>query len=443
MTQPDPGRHFTGKYLPFSALLLIIAFVVAVAQQPSRTITSIDFVGLVRLTPSEVIAASGLKVGSSFSVEAVDAAAQLLADSGLFSKVRYSTRTTRTLVTIVFNVEEAKGTQSPVSFDNFVWFTNDELVAAIRREVPTFNGSAPDAGTMTDTIKNALQHLMSEKKIEGTVEYSLWEAGGKREHLFSVTGVPIAICQLHFAGAKNVPEEKLVKSSKELTNADYSQKSALAFGTYVLYPIYREVGQWKARFGLPVAKPENNESCKNGVDLTIPVDEGPIYLWDKAEWTGNEALAVDDLNSTLGMKPGDVANGVKIDKGISSVERSYGRKGHLDARATGEPVFDDAGRRMSFKLTVKEGPQYKMGNLIIKGLSETDRQAIEESWKLKNGAVFDSGYMETFLRVDARSALESMFLARQGQGKEPPSIGQKIERKRVNLTADVILEFKF
>jgi outer membrane protein assembly factor BamA len=444
MTQQLPGIHFRGVSPLLSALLLIIAFAVALAQQPVRKIDRIDFVGLERLAPGEVITASGLKAGTPFSVEAVDAAAQRLADSGLFSKVGYSTRTTGNQVTIVFKVTEAKGTQSPVSFDNFVWFTHDELVAAIKREVPTFNGSAPDAGGMTSAIMNALTHLLQEKQIEGKVEYSLWQAENKQEHLFSVTGVPIRICHLHFPGAKNIPEEKLVNGSKELTDADYSQKSAQAFGTYVLFPFYREVGQLKAKFGLPVARAaENNENCKNGVDLTIPVEEGPVYLWSRAEWTGNEALSADDLNSALGMKPGDVANGAKIDKGVFNVRRTYGRRGHIEAAVQADPVFDDAASRVAFKIAVKEGPQYKMGQLIIKGLYEDERLALEESWKLKNGSVFDAGYVDTFLGVDARDVLEKIFAARQGVGKVPPRIETKFEPKRVNLTADVILEFKY
>jgi outer membrane protein assembly factor BamA len=443
MTHQAQGTGFRDKRPLFSAFLLIIAFAVAVAQQPLRKIGRIDFVGLERLALGEVITASGLKAGTPFSVEALDAAAQRLADSGLFSKVGYTTRTTGNQVTIVFKVTETKGTQSPVAFDNFVWFTNDELVAAIKRELPTFNGSAPDAGGMTNAIKNALTHLLQEKQIEGTVEYSLWQAEDKQEHLFSVTGVPIPICHLHFAGAKNVPEEKLVKSSKELTDTNYSQKSALVFGPYVLFPIYREAGQLKAKFGLPVARAENHENCKNGVDLTIPVDEGPVYLWSRAEWTGNDALSAGDLNSALGMKPGDVANGVKIDKGVENVSRAYGRRGHLQAGVRAEPVFDDAAGRVAFKMTVKEGPQYKMGQLIIKGLYENERLALEESWKLKNGAVFDASYADTFLRVDGRYVLEKIFAARQGVGKEPPRIETKFEPKRVNLTADVILEFKY
>jgi outer membrane protein assembly factor BamA len=424
-----------------AVFLVIIAFVVAVAQQPARRIAKIEFEGLQRLTPAEAIATSGLKAGEPFSVAALDAAGERLANSGLFGKVGYRTRTNGNLVTIVFQVEETKGGSSPVVFDNFVWFTKDELHEAIKRALPSFNGTATDAGNMTDTIKTALQNLLKERKIPGTVDYAPYTSNNKQEHLFSVTGVPIPICALHFPGAKNVAEEKLVKSSKELTDVDYSQKSAIAFGGFILYPIYREVGQLKAKFDQPIAKLENTAACSNGVDLSIPVEEGPIYLWAKPEWSGNEALSADDLNSALGMTNGEVANGKKLDKGMIKVQTAYGRKGHLQARVGAEPVFDDAGSRVSYKLTVAEGPQYKMGTLIIKGLSGDDTKALEEVWKLKYGAVLDTGYLETFFNIDGRDVLQKIFLARLG--KEQPRIEHKFEPKLQTLTADVILEFKY
>lgn len=444
MTHKISRKRLRGIAPVFSVFLLIIAFASALAQQPERKIAKIEFLGLQRLTPDEAIASSGLKVGESFSLEVVDAAGERLANSGLFGKVSYRTRTTGNSVTIVFQVVETRGSSSPVVFDNFVWFTRDELYDAIKRDLPSFNGTAADAGTMTETIKTSLQNLLKERKIAGTVEYAPWQrlSDSKQEHLFSVSGVPIPICALHFPGAKNVEEEQLVKSSKELTDADYSNKSAIAFGSLVLYPIYREAGQLKAKFGEPVVKIENTAACNNGVDLTIPVEEGPIYLWDKAVWSGNEALSVDDLNFALGMKNGDVANGKKFDKGLIKAQTAYGRKGHLEARVKEEEaVFDDAASRVSYKLSVSEGRQYKMGKLIIKGVSGDDAKALEEVWKLKYGSVLDTGYLDTFINTDGRDVLQKIFLARVG--KEQPRIEPKFEPKLQTLTADVILEFKY
>lgn len=257
------------RILPLSTVfVVIIAFGVTLAQQPNRKIGRIEVEGLEKLTADEVIATTGLKTGAEFSIPELDAAGQKLFDSGLFAKVGYRTSTKANLVTIVFQVEESKSGGSRVVFDNFVWFTNDQLVAAIKREVHSFDGMAPDSGTMTDAISHALQNLLKENHIQGTVEYAPELKGNKQEHLFSVSGVPISICKLQFPGAKNVSEAKLVEASKQLTDADYSLKSTIAFANFILFPIYREVGQLRAKFLEPIPKYEGAANCKGGVELS-------------------------------------------------------------------------------------------------------------------------------------------------------------------------------
>ena len=206
-----------------SGFLIIIAAMVASAQVAVRRIARIEIEGLQRVSADEVITTSGLKTGAPFSITSLDTAAQKLVDSGLFTKVGYRTTTKGNLVTIVFQVVESKGGSSPVVYDNFVGFTNDELTAAIRRDVPEFNGTAPNAGTMTDRIRQALQNLLKERQIEGTVEYSPSQIG---EHLYTIAGVRTRICKLTFPGATNVPEEKLVIRSRQLLEDVYSAEGS-------------------------------------------------------------------------------------------------------------------------------------------------------------------------------------------------------------------------
>lgn len=432
------------RVVPISSVFLtIIAVNVALAQQPVRRVTKIEVEGLEHLSADEVIATSGLKTGGALSVTELDDAGQKLVDSGLFTKVAYRTTSKGNQVTVIFQVKERGGGQSPVVFDNFVWFTDEALIAAIKRQVPSFNGTASDAGNMSENIKHALESLLKEHHINGTVNYGAEQAGlnsDKQEHVFSVSGVPIPICSLHFPGANNVPEEKLVIRSRQLTDDNYSLKSAIAYSTFALLPIYREAGQLRARFTKPVTKLDPSEKCDGGVELTIPVEEGPIYLWEKTEWTGNETLSANDLDAALGMKKGDVANSVKIDKGILEVSRRYGHTGHLDVKVSAEPQLNDSTNRLSYRIVVKEGPQYKMGKLTIKGLEEEDANSLEQRWKLRNGEVFDTSYADRFFRIDAREQMEKIMAARQAQRKGPPEI--KFTPNQLNLNADVIIEFK-
>lgn len=423
----------------FFVLTTAAAVATDISAQAGRVIARIEFEGLQQITPAEALATSGLKTDQPFLVEEVDAAAQRLLDSGIFKQIGYRTKTIGNNVTITFQVEEAKGGDFPVIFDNFIWFTEEQLNDAVRREVPTFAGRAPGAGKMPEAITRALQRLLDEQKIPGTVEYlASQDLGGRLlGHIFSVKGIKMTVCTVHFPGAQNVSEEKLAATAKELSEADYSTEVVRGFAGMKLVALYREVGQLRAKFASPVGKPD--PKCKNGVDVTLPVAEGLIYSWDQPGWNGANALTADQLNEIVGLKQGDVANGVKFDKGVLAVMKAYGRHGYLDVRVRPAPEFDDSAKRVTYKIEVLEGPQYRMGNLFFKGLTERDAKALRDAWRLRRGEVFDEGYIEEFFKNDSRSARQRMFEERGGLSK-PPRLDIKFDQNKESLMVDVTLE---
>ncbi|HEX3251652.1 MAG TPA: POTRA domain-containing protein [Pyrinomonadaceae bacterium] len=420
-----------------STICVSILLTTSVFAQTARKIAGIEAEGLQSLTTEIVIATSGLKIGDTFSVEATDAAAERLVNSGLFKSVAYRTRSVGPNVTITFQLEEIKGQSAPVVFDNFIWFSDEELAAAIKREVPSFNGSAPDIGNTNEAIKTALQNLLAERKLPGEVEYNLTE----HEHLFRVTGVPMKICTLHFPGAQHVSEQKLIQTTRSSMDQEYSRQSAMTFPKFGLYPIYREVGNLRASFGEPVAKPEKNGSCE-GVDLTIPVNEGAVYSWASAQWSGNQVLSAQELDAALGIKPGEIANGKKFDKGLSEIQRAYGKHGHIQVRMNPTPEFDDSGPRVTFKIAVNEGPQYRMGTVEFKGFSSDDAAMLGKKWNLKSGEVYDQSYAGRFFRDDAREIVSRLAQERQAHGKPLPNFDTQEKPDRQTLVVNLTIEIK-
>ena len=421
-----------------STICLSILLTATVFAQTGQKIAKIDIEGLQALTAETVIATSGLKIGDAFSVDAIDAAAQRLVDSGLFKKVGYRTRNAGANVTITFQLEEIKGQSSPVAFDNFIWFSDEELAAAIKREVPTFNGSMPDIGNTNEAIKKALQHLLDEHKLPGQVEYNLTE----HEHLFRVEGLSMRICTLHFPGAQVVPEQKLIQATRTGMDQQYSRQTATVFPIYGLYPLYRELGHLRASFGAPIAKPgATTEGCE-GVDLTIPVNEGVVYSWAKAEWFGNTVLSAAELDAALGMKPGEVANGRKLDKGLSEVQKAYGKSGHMAAHTNPTAQFDDAAAKVTFKIAVDEGPQYHMGTVEFKGFSADDAFILNKRWGLRSGEVYDQTYAVGFLRDVAGEILSRMAKAREAQGKPMPNVSINEYPNAQTLTVNLVIQVK-
>ena len=427
-----------GRRARCTALLLALSSI-CLAQKPA-TLRRVEFVGLKKMTAPQAIDASGLKVGDPINSQVIDAAAEKLMQSGLFKKLGYKVTTAGNDATVVFEVEEASR-NVPVVFENFVWFSDDEIARAIRQDVPFFDGTAPEAGTTTDKIDAALQRLLSQRKISGRVQHLPYAntATGRQEILFTVEGVKIPVCSLHFPGAAAISEVDLIKAAQNLHKNDYSKKVAAIFAETQLVPLYRHLGHLRAQFKEPTATPESSPGrCADGVALTIPVDEGVVYSWESADWAGNQMLTKEDLTLALGMKTGEVADGDKIDKGLKEVQKAYGRRGYLSARVKESIEFDDATRRVSYRFNVNEGPRYFMGNFIVNGLPAEEVERLRAKWTLGSNAVFDESYLDDFRRTGLR---EFMIGLMQRTGSRA-RIEVETKPNAQKQTVDVIISFK-
>jgi outer membrane protein assembly factor BamA len=229
----------------------------------------------------------------------------------------------------------------------------------------------------------------------------------------------------------------LIKNSKPLIAGDYKRSFVLSFAQANLIPIYRERGHLRANFRAPLAKLESDatSNCKGGVSLTVPIEEGAVYSWGKAEWTGNTVLPNPELEAALGMKTSEVANGLKIDKGLMSIQEAYGRKGYLAARLNPSPVFEDANQNVTYQIAIKEGSQYRMGILTITGFSENTTNRLKSKWKLQLGDVYDASYLKEFMKKE-------MVLDAREIGSPPKSISTEIKPDRHKLTVDLTISLK-
>jgi outer membrane protein insertion porin family len=444
-------RRRTAARVVARALLVAIFAGLAVcsnaqSQQPqgqaqTLKLDRIEFKGLEKVKESDAIEKSGLQAGQSVTVDEVDAAANRLLASGLFQNLSYEIKGKTDKAVVTFTVVEPKG-GLPVAFDNFIWFTDDELNAAVKTKYPGFDGTAPEAGTVTEQIKQALQDLLNAHKIEGTVEYNLSSdvTNKKVWHLYSVKGPGLRVCKINYVGARAIPEEMLVQKSGGIFDNEYSREFVSGFVETNLLPLYREQGYLRAAFSPPKARPDGTADCEKGVGLTFYVDEGAVYVWGSDSWEGNTSLTAQELDAALGMKPREIANVVKIEKGLRAVRKAYGRKGYLDAAVRASQNFDDEARSVSFHFKVAEGEQYRMGELAINGLNEVDANNLRGRWRLLHGDAFDEGYPDEFFKKVMPEFMKDSVHA--GRPLPPLKAGVKMTPDRDKHLVDVTLDFK-
>jgi outer membrane protein assembly factor BamA len=425
---------------------LFIGWIVALAGVPSTSaaqalpaqtrLAAVDVIGLQRLAKADVVSALGLQIGALITVADLEHAAERLSKSGVVSEVSFRYAFKGTNLTAIFTIVEAV-TSTLVVFDNFPWFTDDELTASVARRLPGFSGRVADSSEAVDQVAGALSDLLKARGLAGSVTYLIFldTRSGSRAHMFKVSGIPLPICSVDFRGVQPALEPSVRTEAAPLIGRDYSRVGSYEFLKATLTPFYRQRGHLRIQV---VAATGNmaavTASCASGVAVTATVEEGLAYSWKGTEWAGNAAIASNVLDKVLAFKDGDIADGLKLDNGLRQAERSYGRVGHLLAKLTATPRFDDASRTATFDVSVSEGPQFRMGTLTVTGVGEETARKIQEHWRLKPGNVYDEEYPAQFPGELARTAPK--LLAGLGRMKF------KTVRNPGLWTVDVALSFE-
>ncbi len=414
-------------------------------QQPSAPIpvpvegvlTSITAAGSNKFTSTQVAAGSGLKVGEKVSRQTLQEAANRLAATGLFAKVRYRYSSQGTNVALQFQVADAP--TIPVTFDNFPWFTNEQLDQIIHQSVGLFDGTAPEHGSYDDAIAAAIQKKLSSLGIPGRVEHRVMEqlVGTGLELQFRLVGPTINVGSVEFTDPLANHDERIRERLQDVIGKPFSRYYINLFVTEQVRPIYLSQGYLSVKFGPPKARFSGNpdQPQLGKVLVIVPVTRGPLFTWAGAKWSGNTVFDSTRLDRMLGMQSGSTADGLAIEAGLEKIRSAYGRKGYLDVSLDPHPVYDNAKRTVSYNVTIHQGEPYKMGKLVIAGLSPRAERRVHKAWKIPEGKTFDLSYFHAFVGSIVQEALGNLPVHYN-------HIGRFLDRHPRQHTVDVMLDFR-
>jgi len=391
------------RLAPYALVLVMAgaALSAAPSQQPSaRTmphpIEAVHVTGNKRYSVEQVTKISGLAPGKSASVADLDATITHMAATGLFAKVgyKYGSGATGNRLVVTFEIEEPEW-KVPVLFDNFVWFSDTQLQAALAEDVPTFDGTLPLTDGAPALVVQSLQRFMKSKDIDRPVEFLTYSHAKTKvlKYLFKVADPGIRVCALRLDGVSSDWEKRFAPAVAAQIGRDYSRVSLEGLTIGEIEGTYRTRGRLDAT--VAAATVRLNDGC-DGVSVTIPVTEGDDYTWEGTTWSGNTVVAAADLDRLLGAKAGALAETAVLDPGLAVVRGAYGKLGHVQAQLTVSARGDKTTRRAQLEVQVAEGPQFRMGTLQLVGLTDADAAHLAKRWKLKPGQVFDASYLREF-----------------------------------------------
>ncbi|MBZ5643733.1 MAG: hypothetical protein LAO19_13305 [Acidobacteriia bacterium] len=409
-------------------------------EAASSKIAVVTVAGAKKIPAEQIVSASGLKAGDVVTKEQIQGAADKLAALGIFSAVNYRFAVKGDGIALEFQVAEAP--TYPLSYDNFPWLTDAEIGEAIRTSVGLFAGESPGDGAMVDQITEVLEKLLAAKNIKGAVSHQLLApaVGDGMMMQFRVDGPPLRVQSVQFGDALASDSEKLKDRIPDLKGQPYSRFAIELFENEQILPLYSSKGFLRAQIGPPVATltADQDNPANSAVDVRIPIMPGAAYTWKGATWQGSSLFPSAILDSTIQMKAGDVADGLKIENGWQEVQAEYGRHGYLDLKMTEKAQYDDAAHQVSYRVEFVEGPQYRMGEMVITGLSVEAEKRLRRNWQIAKGDVFNNGYFEG-LAKELVKPNAAVF------GELPvhyETFGHWLRPDTEKHTVDVLLDFK-
>jgi outer membrane protein insertion porin family len=391
------------------------------------------------LSEAQVVALTGLVVGSQVGRADLQSAADRLVQSGLFAKVSYNFQT-RAGVIANYHVEEAP--RIPAYFDNIPWFADSELGDAIRKKLPFFDGTLPEAGAVVDEAAEAIKDLILSHGLQVSLEHLVIgnPLGEGNVQQFHIEGAGLRISQLEFSDP-SLSESKVARQHlSEILGKPYSRMTIDLFLTEAIRPVYLQRGYLHAKLGPPeirlIGPP--TQKLPEKIPVYVPVAPGPIYHWKEVRWTGNKVISEFTLNGLVGLKPGDVADGMQIEAGWDRIREEFGHHGFLDAKLDPSASYDETAHTVSYVVTVLEGSEYHFGKMVLTGISLAAERKLLAAWPIAVGAVFDKIKYEEFL-TKLQLHQEQIF------GELPlhyETVGHWLQTDASAGTVDVLLDFK-
>ena len=425
--------------------LIPLAFLVLLAQPraalpQTATLKAIHAEGMKTFTEEQVATLTGLGVNSQVGRQEMQDGADLLLRSGFFSKVNYKFETHNDAVTVTYHVEETPRLR--VAYDNFPWFTDGELSDAIKANLPFYDGTLPEGGTVVDLAGNSLASFLTQHGLKAEVRHFVLSDPllDIPVQQFQVEGVTQRISAIEFSDPALKDNLTVQQHMGDIRGKNYSRLAIDLFLHEAIRPIYLQQGYLRAKIGPAEVRLTGNPNQKfpEDIGVFVPCAPGALYQWKEVQWNGNKSVATATLNEALGMKQGDPANGMTIEGGWDRVRDAFGRLGYLDAKVTPKASYDDQAHTVSYIVDVVEGKAYRYHEMTITGMSLAGERLIRDAWTTKPGDVLDKVAFEQFLTT-LESHRDNIF---KGLPVHYDTVGHWLQTDPDKGTVDVLLDFK-
>ncbi len=382
-------------------LLLLLLLATPLAAQTIAPSTII-FTGASNLPSPALLALSGLHPGATLTQPDIEAAMNRMADTGLFSAIRFTT----TPGTLHFELTPQDATHMrPVAFTNFPWYTAPQLLAALHAQQPLFNGTVPIEGDFAAQVATALQAILKQNQSLDVKVSSIGHLDGTLD--YSITSPPVVVGQLLVEDARFDSAPALADIRTRVAGQPYVTGISEEALRKNLADAYLDLGYLDQRIDpLAHAAPRTGSSAIL-VDLTGTAHPGEQYKVSRLELpkpTG--AVSEAEIDRAILLKPGSPTSVTLVKSAQAQLDLAFQNRGYLDAATTVTAAQDSAAHTIAYTFATAPGYLYTMRHLVFAAAISAQQQSIlTQSWKLAQGATYDGNTAAAGLHQPAVLAL--------------------------------------
>ena len=364
---------------------------------------SISVSGIKTFNEQTVISYSGLNVGEKIKVpgEKISAMINKLWALELFSDINiFVTKVNKNNISLELEIVELP-TLTNVKINGL----KKSKIDVIIKDTDLVEGKKLSESFLTNTKNYIINKYQKEGFLDTKVSLNtIKDTVGTNSYKMVVNvdrGPRIKIRDVNFKGNEIFKQAKLkskLKNTKSRNLVRFWKRSKYIVDDFKedlvgLIDFYKEQGYRDARLLSDTVI--RNEKESKSISLNLEIEEGNKYYFGDINFIGNAVYSNDVLQQILGLKKGDVYNGVVLKKRIADTSKPdgnditnlYQNNGYLfsNINAVEVSAVEDT---INFEIRITEGKLANFNKIVVEGNTKTNDHVIYRELRTKPGELY-------------------------------------------------------
>jgi len=190
-------------------------------------------------------------------------------------------------------------------------------------------------------------------------------------------------------------------------------------------------------FGVQIT-PRTERTPEGDLRLVFRIEEGPKLYIDRIVVEGNQALTAKQIKGAMETKerflwilPFSTVQRRVFEDDVDRILALYADHGFIQARVESHEILPDLARRkVTLRLRVVEGPQFRTGSITIRGNEVLSTQEVLGLVRLREGDVYNRGA----LRASQRAIVNRYSELGRARAEVDPQTVNDVQNLRVHVT---------